>query len=165
MRFVAIAQTLEDGDGLLNRRLFDQDLLKSPFQGRVLGQVLAVLVECGGADGLQFAPGQGRFQDGGGIDGPFRSPGSHQIVDLVYEEDDVAALGYLLHHLLEALLELTAVLGTRHQSTQVKRVDLLVFESLGHFVVGDELSQPLHHCGLAHSRLAHQHWVVLRTTG
>src|SRR3977135_2807950 len=65
--------------------------------------------------------------------------GAHQVVELVYEQDDVAALGDLLHHLLQALLELAAVLRAGHERGQVERVDLLVLEQLGHVAARDPL--------------------------
>jgi hypothetical protein len=85
-------------------------------------------------------------------------------VELVDEQDDVAALGDLLHHLLQPLLELTAVLGARDQCGQVERVDLLVLEQLRHVAVGDALGQALDHRGLAHTGLAHEDGVVLGAT-
>ena len=58
VRLVAVPEALEDLDGVAERRLFDLDGLESPRQGGVLFQVLAVLVEGGGPDGLKLAPGQ-----------------------------------------------------------------------------------------------------------
>src|SRR5262249_39029699 len=75
---------------------------------------------------------------------------------------DVAALGDLLHHLLEALLELAAVLRAGHQRREVERVDLLALEQLGHFVAGDARSQSFHDGRLADAGLADQDRVVLR---
>src|SRR6185437_7926810 len=85
-----------------------------------------------------------------------------EVVKLVYEQDDVAALGDLLHHLLKALLELAAVLRAGDQRRQVERVDLLVTQQLGHVGAGDPLGQALDHGSLADARLAHEHRVVLR---
>src|SRR6201995_4104901 len=84
-----------------------------------------------------------------------------EVVQLVDEQDDVAALGDLLHHLLQALLELAAVLGARDQRRQVERGDLLVLEQLRHVAVGDALGQTLDHGGLAHAGLADEDGVVL----
>jgi hypothetical protein len=78
-------------------------------------------------------------------------------VDLVDEQDDVAALGDLLHHLLEALLELAAVLRARDEGGEVERVDLLALEQLGHVGVRDALGQALDHGGLADAGLADEH--------
>ena len=158
---VAVAQALEDLHRLLGRGLVDADLLEAPLERRVALQVLAVLVERGGADRLQLAAGEGRLEDRCGVDRALGGAGADEVVELVDEQDDVAALGDLLHHLLEALLELAAVLRARHQRGQVERVDLLVLEQLRHLAARDALGEALDHGGLAHARLADQHRVVL----
>jgi hypothetical protein len=85
-----------------------------------------------------------------------------EVVQLVDEQDDVAALGDLLHHLLEALLELAAVLRAGDERRQVERVDLLVAQDLRDLARGDALGQALDDGGLADAGLAHEHGVVLR---
>ena len=158
---VAVAQALEDLHGLLGRRLVDADLLEAALQRGVALEVLAVLVERRRADRLQLAAGQRRLEDRGGVDRALGGAGADEVVELVDEQDDVAALGDLLHHLLEALLELAAVLRAGDQGGQVERVDLLVLEQLGHLAVGDPLGEALDDGGLADAGLADQHRVVL----
>src|SRR5699024_3343747 len=58
MRLVAVAQTLEDLHGVGDRGLIDLDRLEAALEGGVLLDVLAVLLEGGGADGLQPTAGQ-----------------------------------------------------------------------------------------------------------
>src|SRR3712207_3422027 len=91
VRLVAVAQTLEDLDGVLQRRLADLDGLEAALESGVLLQVLAVLVERGGTDGLQLAAGQHRLEDAGGVDRALRGTRTDERVDLVDEQDDVAA--------------------------------------------------------------------------
>ena len=55
---VALLEAAEDGDGVLDRRLADEHLLEAALEGGVLLDVLAVLVEGGGADHAQLAAGQ-----------------------------------------------------------------------------------------------------------
>ena len=159
---VALAQSLQDLLGLVGARLVDLDLLEAALERRVALEVLAVLVERRRADRLQLAARQRRLQDRGRVDRALGGAGADQVVELVDEEDDVAALGDLLHHLLEALLELAAVLRARDQRRQVERVDLLVLEQLGDVAVGDPLREALDDGGLADAGLADQHRVVLR---
>ena len=83
-------------------------------------------------------------------------------MQLVDEQDDVAALGDLLHHLLQPLLEFAAVLGARDQGGEVERVDLLALQQLRHVGVGDPLGEALDDGGLADAGLADEHRVVLR---
>ena len=159
---VAITQALEDVDGQSHRRLVDLHGLETPLEGGVLLQVLAVLVNGGGADGLQLAPRQHRLEDGGGGDGTFGRAGTDEGVDLVNEEDDVAPGADLFEHLLEALLEVTAVAAPGDQGAEVERVELLARQRLRHFVGHDALGQALDNGGLAHTGLADQDGVVLR---
>src|SRR5438045_545355 len=77
-------------------------------------------------------------------------------------EEDVAPLHDLLHHLLQALLELAAVLRAGDESSEVERVDLLVLQQLRNLVGGDARSETLDDGGLADAGLADQHRVVLR---
>jgi hypothetical protein len=83
-------------------------------------------------------------------------------VELVDEQNDVAALGDLLHDLLEALLELAAVLRPGHERREVERVDLLALEQLGNLVRRDPGGEALDDGCLADARLADQDRVVLR---
>ena len=162
---VALAQALENLHGLLDGGLLDLDRLEASLQRRVPLEVLAVLVERGGADGLQLAAGERRLEDVGGVDRALGGACADQGVQLVDEQDDLAALGDLLHHLLEALLELAAVLGAGDQGGQVERDDLLVLEQLGNLAVGDPGGEALDDGGLAHAGLADQHGVVLGAAG
>jgi hypothetical protein len=87
--------------------------------------------------------------------------GTDQGVDLVDEQHHVAAGLDLLQHLLQALLEITAVPGAGHQRAEVQAVDLLVAQRLRHVAADDGLSQPLDAGGLADAGLADQHRIVL----
>ncbi len=161
---VALAQTLEDLDRVRDRRLVDHDLLEAPLERRVLLEVLAVLVERGGADGLQLATGQHRLEDAGRVDRSFGSACADEGVDLVDEQDDVAAGLDLLEHLLEAFLEVAAVARPGDERPEIERVELLALQRLGHVVVGDRLREALDDGGLADAGLTDEHRVVLGAT-
>ena len=160
---VALAQAAQDRDGVLDRRLVDEDRLEAPLQRRVLLDVLAVLVERRRADGVQLAAGEHRLEQVGRVHRAFGRARADDRVQLVDEQDDLA-LGVLdfLEHGLEPLLELAAVLGAGDQRAQVERDDALVLEALGHVAAHDALGQALDDGRLADARLADQHRVVLR---
>ena len=162
---VPVAEALEDLNGEGHVGLLHLDRLEPPLEGRVLLEVLPVLVDGGGTDRLELAPGQHRLEDGGGVDRPFGRAGANQRVELVDEQDDVAPGADLLQHLLEALLEVAAVAAAGHQCAEVECVELLAGEGLGHVVGHDPLGQPFDDGGLAHPRLADEHRVVLRPAG
>ena len=72
------------------RGLADEHRLEAPGQGGVLLDVLAVLVERGGADAVQRAAGQLRLEQVGGVHRAVRLAGADQRVHLVDEQDDLA---------------------------------------------------------------------------
>ena len=139
----------------------DLDRLEAPLEGGVLLEVLAVLVERGGADRLQLTAGQHRLEDRGRVDRALGRAGADQRVQLVDEQHDVAAGLDLLEHLLQALLEVTAVARAGDQRAEVEAVDLLVLERLGHVAAHDRLGQALDARGLADAGLSDEHRVVL----
>src|SRR5439155_18634267 len=120
-----VPETLEDVDRVSHGWLLDVDRLEPPLERRILLQVLTVLVPGGCADGLKLAPGQHRLEDRGGVDRALGRAGSDQRVQLVDEQDYVAAGLDLLQDLLQSLLEIASVAGPRDQRTEVQRVDLL----------------------------------------
>ena len=158
---VALAEALEDLERVGDRGRLHLDLLEAALERGVALEVLAVLVERGRADRLELAAGERRLQDRGCVDRALGGAGADQVVELVDEEDDVAALGDLLHHLLEALLELAAVLRAGDEGGEVERVDLLVLEELRHLAGVDARGEPLDDGGLADAGLAEQNGVVL----
>ena len=165
VHLVAVLEPVEDLDRLADGGLLDPHRLEAALQRRVLLQVLAVLLQRGGADRLQLAPGQHRLEDRGGVDGALGGAGTHQGVDLVDEQQDVAAGADLLEDLLEPLLEVAAVARPGDERPQVERVELLAVERLGHLGGDDALRQPLDDGGLADAGLADEHRVVLGASG
>ena len=73
---VAVAQAAEDLEGFVLAGRFDDDRLEPPLECPVFFDVLAILVERGGADALHLAASQGRFQDVRGVDRPLGAAGA-----------------------------------------------------------------------------------------
>src|SRR5206468_3201481 len=134
---VARADPHEDRDGLLDRRLLHHDRLKPALERRVALDVLSELVERRGADALKLAAGERRLQDVRRVDSAFGGPRADERVQLVDEQDDVVRVTELLDDLLEALLELTAVLRAGHQRADVEREHALALERFGHVALDD----------------------------
>ena len=158
---VALADAEQDVHRLLQRGLLDHDRLEAPLERRVALDVLAVLVERGRADALELAPRQRRLEDVGGVDRALGGARSDQRVQLVDEQHRVDRAAQLLDDLLEALLELAAVLGARHERADVQRQHALVRERLGHVARDDALGESLRDGRLADARLADERGVVL----
>jgi len=87
---VALAQAAEDGDRVLDRRLFDDDRLEAPFESGVLLDVLAVLVQRGGADAVKLAAGEHGLEEIAGVHGALGGAGADDGMELVDEKDDLA---------------------------------------------------------------------------
>ena len=91
---------------------------------------------------------------------PCVSPGRLEQVDLVEEQHD-AGLRRLAHELLDALLELAAVLRAGHDRGQRHLDEPRVLQLLRHLARRDPLGQTLDDRGLADARRPEQHRVAL----
>ena len=161
---VALLQSSQDGDGRKLVGLIHHHRLEASLQGLVLLEVLLVFVERRGTDGTQFAAGQRRLQDVGGIHGTLATAGTYQRVNLVDEEDDLAfGLRHFLHDALQSFLKLAFILRTGQQRTHVEREELLVLQVLRHVTAHDALGQTFHDGGLTRARFTDEDRVVLRT--
>ncbi len=90
MDFVTFLQAAQNGDGVFDAGFVDQHLLKTPFQRGVFFDVLPIFVQCRGADAMQFAARQGRFQHIAGIHGAFGLAGADHGVQFVNEQNHLA---------------------------------------------------------------------------
>src|SRR5690349_23482194 len=88
MLLVLVLQTAQDRDGVLDARLIDEHRLEAPGQCSVLLDVLAILVERGGADAVQLAAGERRLQQIGSVHRAVSLAGADDGVHLVDEQDD-----------------------------------------------------------------------------
>ena len=165
MRFILVTQTLQDFDRVLSGRLTDLNRLETTLERCILLDVLAVFVERGRADDLYLAAAQCRLQDIRSIRCTLSRTGAHQHVHLIDEQDGVLLGGQLFDDLLDALLELAAVLGAGDHAGQVERDDALALEGLRNVAGNDLLSQTLDDGGLADARITDQRRVVLGAAG
>ncbi|CAN4003274.1 Malate-2H(+)/Na(+)-lactate antiporter, partial [Dysosmobacter welbionis] len=125
-------QALENLHRVLNGGLVHRHRLEPPLQSGVLLDGLAVLVEGGGANHLDLAPGEGGFQDVGGVHAALGVAGAHNVVNLVDHQNNVPQALHLVDKALHPALELAPELGAGHQSCQIQQVDLLVPQLEGH---------------------------------
>jgi hypothetical protein len=131
----------EDVHGFVGGRRVDHDFLEAAVEGAVFFDMLAVFIQGGSADALQFAACQGRFEDVGGVERAGGAAGADDGVNFVDEEDDVAAFLQFVHDGLHALFELAAVLGAGDQGCQVEHDDALAEEGARHFFLDDAQGQ------------------------
>ena len=157
----------QDGHGVLDAGLTDEDLLEAALQGGVLLDVLAVLVQGGGAHHAQLASGQHGLEHVAGVHGALgAATRTDDGVQLVDEGDDLAVgVLDLLEDGLEALLELAAVLGAGHHPGQVQGDEALAAQGLGDVAGHDALGQALDDGGLTDAGLTDENRVVLGASG
>ena len=166
VNLVPVPQSSQDTDRIFNSRLSYDHRLEPTLECGVLFDVLAILIQRGRTNGVQFAARQHRFQHVRGVHRALGGPGPNDGVELVDEQYDLA-LGVcdLLEHRLQAFLELAAILRARYQRSHVERHDPFVLEPLGHVAADDAAGQALDDRGLPDTGFADQHGIVLRAAG
>ena len=159
---VLLLEAAQDRHRVLDRRLVDEHRLEAAGKCCVLLDMLAVLVERGGADAVQLAARQRRLQQVRRVHRAVRLAGADQRVHLVDEQDDAAVgRGDFGQHRLQPLLELAAIFRAGDQRAHVERHQLLVLQRLRHVAIDDAQRQPFDDGGLADAGLADQHGIVL----
>ena len=159
---VAILHAQQNLDRLALGRRIDLDRLEAALERPILLDVLPVLGGRRRADAADLAAAQRRLEDVRGVERAFGRSRADQRMQLVDEDDDVGVVGQLLHDRLEALLELTAVLGAGDDQRDVERQNPLVRQEVRDVAVHDLLREPFDDGGLADARFADQDGVVLR---
>ena len=158
-----LADAAQDGDRVLHVGLLHGHGLEPPCQGRVLLDVLSVLIDGRRPDAVQLAPRQHGLQHVARVHGALCRTSPDDGVQLVDEQDDAPlALLHLVQDGLQPLLKLAAELGPGDQRPHVQGKDRPVLQSLRHISAHDALRQPLHDGRLTNSGVTDQHGVVLR---
>ena len=162
MHFVAFLESAQNRNGIFSRRLAHHHRLESTLKRRILLDVLAILVERGRANGVQFAPRKLRLEQIRRIHRALTRTGSDDRVQLVDKQNDSPfGLGHFLEEGLQAILKLTAVLRPRKHATKVHRNDALVFHRVRHIAGNNPPRETLNNRRLAYARLTNQHRIVL----
>ena len=159
---VLFLEAAQDRDRVLDARLVDEHRLEAAGKRRVLLDMLAVFVERGRADAMQFAARQRRLQQVRRVHRAVGLAGADQRVHLVDEQDDAAGgRRDFRQHGLQPLLELAAIFRAGDQRAHVERHQLLVLQRLGHVAIDDAQRQAFGDRGLADAGFADQHRIVL----
>jgi len=166
VRLVAISETLQNFDRLLDAGLADQHGLEAPLERRVLLDVFAKLVERRRADALQFATRERRLDDVAGVDRAFGRTRADQRVQFVDKQDDLAGRAAdLVHDALHPFLEFAAVLRAGDEAREIQGDHALVAQRVGDIALDDALRQPFGDRRLADARFADECGIILGTAG
>ncbi len=164
--FITFLETPQNGNGVFHGGLIDQNSLKAALQGRIFFDMFPVLVERGCPDQVQFSPGQHRLQQISRVHRAFGGAGSHDRMQFIDEEKNLALRGLnLLQDGLESFLELAAKFGSGDERAHVQCEEFLVLETVGDIAFDDADGQSFHDRGFADSRFADEHGIILRSAG
>ena len=158
---VVVRYAAQNFDAVLYRRLVDRDGLEAALKRGILLDMLAVLGKGRRADDLNFAAGERGFEDICGVHAALGVARADDIVHLVYDEDNIALLAYLLDQTLHAALKLAAELRTRDKRGEVEQEHLLILKLIGDVAHRDALRKPLCYSRFADARLADKAGVIL----
>ncbi|MNJ44807.1 hypothetical protein D3C77_398740 [compost metagenome] len=166
MRLETPLEATQDAHGVFHRWLADIDLLEAPRQGAILLEDPAKLLEGGRTDATDITRRQQRLEQIGGIhDATGSCTCTDNSVNFVDKQDCLRPFAQLVEQRLEALLEVTAVLGTGQQSAQIQGIDHALRQQVGHLAIDDTLGQAFGDGRLADAGLTDQQRVVLAPTG
>ena len=150
---------------LLHGRLIHINLLEAARECVIFFEHATEFIEGGRPDTLQLTTGQGRLEEVGRIQRAARCGArTNDGVYFIDEQNPVRVVLHLFEHGLQALLEITAILGASQQSTHIERIDDSILQNLGHITLSHAPSQTLGNGGLANTRFADQQRIVFATT-
>ena len=161
--FVTFLESTQNTDGVFYGWLTHVDLLEPPFQGGVLFDVLAVLVQGGGADQAEFATGQHGLDDVASVHAGVAGGASPDDgVDFVDEGDDLAVcILDFLEDALQALFEFATVLGAGDHGAQVEGNEALAAQRLWYIAGNDATCKAFYDGSFADARFTDEYRVVL----
>ena len=159
--FITLLQTAQDGDGVFHARFTDQYFLEAAFECRIFFDVLAVFVQSGRADTVQFAACQSRFQHIARVHRAVGFARADQSMDFIDENQGVAVVfRQIIQHAFQAFLKFAAVFRAGNQCRQIQNQQAFVAQGFGHFAVDDALRQAFDDGSFTHARFTDQHRVV-----
>ena len=169
VRLVPFAEPEEDLHGLVLGGFLDHDGLEPSLESGVLLDVLAVLVDGGGADALELTARERGLEHVADVHAAAAAlahgTGADEGVNLVNHEHDVLLVLNLLDQTRDARLELAPLLGARHEQADVEGEHALIAEKLGNVPGDDSQRQSFRDGRLTDARLAEEDGVVLGSPG
>ena len=155
-------QALQDLDRLFLARFAHINFLEAPRQRPILLEDPAVFLIGGGAYAFQIARGEHRLNQVGCIHHAARGGArTDDGVDFVDEQHCAFLALELCEHVLQAFLEIAAVLGAGQQCAKVERIDGRVGDYFRHFAIDDHLGQAFSNGGLADAGFTDEQRIIL----
>ena len=126
MIFIFILYLIENLNGLLSSGRFNHHFLETAFKCTVFLYVLAILIESGCADALDFSACKSRFQQVGSVHRARSTSGTHNGVNLIDKENHLFMTRHLINYSLDAFLKLATIFRASHKCSHVERHHTLV---------------------------------------
>ena len=162
MLLVVRLDAVENLHRLVLRRLDHVDSLEAPRERLVLVERSLVFLVGGRSDASQIARRERRLQQVRRVHRPARRRSrTDDRVYLVDEQNSLRVADHRLDDGLQPLLEVAAKARARQQRAHVERVYLDAQQRLGHILVVNREREAFGQRGLADSRLADEHRIVL----
>ena len=166
MHFILFLQAAENGNRVFDIGLADENNLEAAFEGRVFLDVLAILIERGGADGAQFPASQRRLEHVGGVDGAFGCSRTHQGMKFVDEKNNLSLRVFnFLQDSLQAVFKLATIFRPCQHGAKIERDQAFVLQHLRHVAGNDALRQAFDDSGLSHAGFTDEHGIIFRAAG
>ena len=131
------AETLQNLERLVLRRLGQVDFLEPTAESLVLLNLVLVLVVGGGADDFQLTTADIWLEDVGRVHRAFGGTCADDGVKLINEKNHILVRHDLLDGVLQTLLELATKLRACDHGSEVECVDGLADKGLRDVIVGD----------------------------
>ena len=163
MGFIFIANTLQNGNGVLLGRFIDRNGLEPAFQRCVFFDVFAVFVQCGSANALDIAAGQLRLQNVGSVQSAFGRAGANQRMHFINEQNHILVGFYLVHNFFQPFFKIASVFGACYQRAHIQRDDFFIFQQLRHLAVYNTLRQPFGNGCFPNAWFAQQRRIIFGT--
>jgi hypothetical protein len=166
MHLVLFLQAAQDGNGVFDIRLADEDNLEAALKGGIFFDVLAIFVQRSRADSTQFPASQRGLEHVGGVNRAFGSAGADQGVEFVDEKDDLALRVFdFLEDGFEAIFEFAAIFCAGQHGSEIEGNDALVLQRFGHVAGNDALGEALDDRSLADAGFADEHGIIFGAAG
>ena len=123
----------------------------------------AILIKRGRTDHTDLALCQRGLKDIRRVHGAFCVSGTHDVMHLINDQNDVLVLRRLIDNILHTALKLTAELGSRNHSGHIQKINGHIQELRRNFTICDLHRKTFSHSRLTDTRFTNQGRVILRT--
>ncbi|OPZ98192.1 MAG: hypothetical protein BWY70_01294 [Bacteroidetes bacterium ADurb.Bin408] len=162
--FVTFFQSPQHRYGAVHVRFVHQHRLKTAFESFIVFEIFLIFLERSGAYSPQFAFGQGRLKNIGGIERPIRSASPNKGMYFINKKNNLPIGGHhFFNDCLEPFFKLAFVLSPGNKRPHVKRENHLRLQVLGHIALDYTVGKALGNGCFSYTRLTNKDRIVLGT--